>query len=216
MATTGPNARFWNKAAAKYATRPVPDTAAYEKTLARTAAHLKSTDTAFEFGCGTGTTALKLAPSVARYVATDLSDAMIAIGKDKAAAANATNIDFVTATPEDSRWPDGTFDAAIAFNVLHLIKDRDRVLEAVHRILKPGGLFISKTPCLSEMNFFMGGLARAVVGGMQLAGRAPDVAFFSAKRLEAEMASTGFRILEREFHATKSSDIRPFLVAQRM
>ena len=77
-------ARFWDRAARKYAAAPISDTAGYERTLTCTREYLKPGDHALEFGCGTGTTALKLAPSVARYVATDISPEMIAIAREKA------------------------------------------------------------------------------------------------------------------------------------
>ena len=49
-------------------------------------------------------------------------------------------------------WPDGSFDIAFAFNVLHLVDNQEAALRGVHRLLRPGGLFISKTPSMKEMN----------------------------------------------------------------
>jgi ubiquinone/menaquinone biosynthesis C-methylase UbiE len=82
MPATGKDARFWDRAARKYAASPIGDMPGYERTLERTRHYLKPTDAAFEFGCGTGTTALNLAPSVARYVATDFAPEMIAIARE--------------------------------------------------------------------------------------------------------------------------------------
>ena len=146
------DARFWDRAARKYATDPIADNAGYERTLERTRHYLKRDDTAFEFGCGTGTTALKLAPSLGRIVATDISGEMIAIARERAEAEGCTNATFEVATPDAAPWPDGTFDVVFGFNVLHLVAAREAALRGVHRLLKPGGLFISKTPCLKEMN----------------------------------------------------------------
>jgi hypothetical protein len=78
-------------------------------------------------------------------------------------------------------------------------------------MLKPGGLFVSKTPCLSDAN----PLLRAVVPAMQLVGAAPHVAFFSAAALESEIAAAGFEIIERAFHGSGKKDARPFLVARK-
>lgn len=64
--STAYEARFWDRIARKYASDPIKDTAGYERTLARTRELLTHTDTVLEIGCGTGTTALKLAPSVQR------------------------------------------------------------------------------------------------------------------------------------------------------
>src|SRR5690349_11454840 len=115
------NTRFWDGAARKYAAQPLADPAGYERTLDHTRRYLKATDAAAEFGCGTGTTALKLAPAVARIVASDISPEMIAIGREKAAADRVENVEFAVATPEAAPWPDASFDVVLAFNLLHLI-----------------------------------------------------------------------------------------------
>jgi ubiquinone/menaquinone biosynthesis C-methylase UbiE len=205
------DAQFWDRIARKYAADPIADIAGYERTLERTRHYLRSDETAFEFGCGTGTSALKLAPSVGRIMATDISNEMIAIAREKAKAEGCTNATFEVARPEAAPWPDGTFDVAFGFNVLHLVTDREAVLRGVHRLLRPGGLFISKTPCLKEMN----PLIRIAVPLMQLIGKAPHVAFLSAEDLEHEMAAAGFEIVEIARHASRGKDVRPFVVARK-
>ncbi|MBC7769992.1 MAG: methyltransferase domain-containing protein [Phycisphaerales bacterium] len=211
MPATEQDPRFWNRIARKYAADPIVDSAGYERTLEHTRRYLKSGDSAFEFGCGTATTALKLAPAVARLTATDISSEMIVIAREKAAADNCTNASFEVGTPDAAPWPDATFDVALGFNVLHLAAPREAVLRGVHRLLKPGGLFISKTPCLKDMNF----MVRIAVPVMQAIGQAPYVAFFSAEELEREIAAAGFEIIERARHGTRGKDVRPFLVARK-
>lgn len=206
------NARFWDRAARKYAKDPIADMEGYERTLDHARGLLKSTDAAIELGCGTGTTALKLAPSVVRLVATDISPEMIAIAREKAAAENCANVEFAVATPDAAAYPDASFDAAMAFNLLHLVEDRAAALRGVHRLLKPGGLFISKTPVLTEM-----GLAiRLLVPVMQAFGKAPYVGFFSAEALEREISEAGFEIIERARHGSGKKDMRTYLVARKL
>jgi ubiquinone/menaquinone biosynthesis C-methylase UbiE len=205
------NTRFWDGAARKYAAQALADPAAYERTLESTRGHLKPTDVVVEFGCGTGTTALKLAPAAARIVASDISPEMIAIAREKAAAERVSNVEFAVATPEAAPWPDASFDAAIAFNLLHLIEARHTALANIHRLLKPGGLFISKTPCLGDAN----PIYRVLVPVMRLVGKAPYVAFLSNNDLEREITVAGFEIITRERHGSKPKDPRPFLVARR-
>lgn len=206
------SARFWDRIARKYAASPIEDMAGYERTIDHARRLLKSTDTVFEFGCGTGTTALKLAPSVARYVASDISAEMIAIGREKAAAEGSAKLEFAVATPEAAPYPDASFDAAIAFNVLHLIEDRAGALRAAHRLLKPGGLFLSKTPQLKAMNPGI----RLLVPLMQAIGQAPYVAFLSADDLERDIAASGFEIIERAKHGSGKKDLRTFFVARKI
>lgn len=212
MLRTTNDARFWDRIARKYAADPIADMAGYERTLERTRHYLQSDHIVFELGCGTGTTALKLAPAVGRIVATDVSSAMIAIAREKAKGEGHLNVAFEVATPDAAPWPDATFDVVLGFNVLHLVAARKAALAGVHRLLKPGGLFISKTPCLKEMN----PLIRVAVPVMQLFGKAPYVAFLSAEDLEREIAAAGFEIVERARHASRGRDARPFLVARKL
>jgi ubiquinone/menaquinone biosynthesis C-methylase UbiE len=205
-------ARFWDRAARKYATDPIKDMRGYERTLDRINHLVSSTDTVLEIGCGTGTTALRLAPSVSRMIATDVSSEMIAIAREKATAQACQNGEFSVATVEQAPGPDGTYDAVIALNLLHLIADLPSALAHVHRLLKPGCLFISKTPCLSEMNLFI----RLAVPVMRLIGKAPYVSFFSAAELEAGIADAGFTIVERGRHGSQSKDPRIFVVARKL
>lgn len=206
------DARFWDRIARKYAADPIADMAGYERTLERTREFFGGDEAAFEFGCGTGTTALRLAPSLGRIVATDISPEMIAIAREKARAQGCVNAEFDVATPDAARWPDGSFDVALGFNVLHLVAARQAALLAVHRLLKPGGLFISKTPCLKEMN----PLVRLAIPLMQAIGKAPYVAIFSGQELEREIEAAGFEIVESARHGTKGKDTRPFIVARKV
>ena len=205
------DARFWDRSARKYAADRIADMTGYERTLERTRHYLKGDETAFEFGCGTGTTALKLAPSVGRIMATDISNEMIAIAREKARAEGRGNVTFEVTRPEAAPWPDGTFDVAFGFNVVHLVAEREAALRGVHRLLRPGGLFISKTPCLKEMN----PLIRLAIPLMQLVGKAPYVASFSADELQREIAAAGFEIIELARHGSRGKDVRPFVVARR-
>ncbi len=212
MPQANDNPRFWDRIARKYAKDPIADMAGYERTLEETRRYLKASDSVFEFGCGTGTTALRLAPSVGHLTATDISNEMIAIAREKAAAAGVTNTSFEVATPNALTLPEQSFDVALGFNVLHLVAAREAALRGVHRVLKPGGVFVSKTPCLSEMNPAI----RLVVPLMQAIGQAPYVAFFSADELERAIVDAGFEIIERARHGVKGKDVRPFFVARKM
>jgi ubiquinone/menaquinone biosynthesis C-methylase UbiE len=204
-------ARFWDRLARRYAADPIKDVAGYERTLDRTRRYLGATDTVLELGCGTGTTALRLAPHVSRLVATDISSEMIAIAREKAASQACANAEFVIATPERVPWTDCSFDAVLAFNLLHLLGGRPSAFAQVLRLLKPGGLFITKTPCLAEMN----PLIRLAVPVMRVFGKAPHVEFFAAVDLENEIKAAGFTIIEQARHGSHRTDARVFIVARK-
>jgi len=72
-ASTTRKAAFWDRVARKYAADPIADMAGYEATLRRVQTLLTDDQDVLEIGCGTGTTALRLAPSVRRMLATDVS-----------------------------------------------------------------------------------------------------------------------------------------------
>lgn len=205
------NTRFWDHAARKYSADPIADEAGYERSLARTAEFMRATDVTFEFGCGTGTTALKLAPHCAHLLATDISAEMIAIAREKEAAEGTGNVTFEVGVINDERWRDKAFDLVLGFNILHLLDERQAALEAVHSLLKPGGLFISKTPCLTEMSFAI----RLALPLMQAIGKAPHVDFFSETTLTGEITQAGFEIVASERHGTRGKDVRAFIVARK-
>jgi len=211
MARSAADLRFWDRVARRYAADPIADMEGYERTVERTRHLLRPTDTVLELGCGTGTTALSLAPHVARMVATDLSGEMIAIAREKAATERCGNAEFAVARPEDAPWPDASFDAVLAFNLWHLVADRAAALAHVRRVLTPGGLFVSKTPCLAEMN----PLIRLAVPVARLIGKAPWVAIFSAGGLEREIEAAGFAIVERARHGSGAKDARIFIAARK-
>jgi len=184
---------FWDGLARGYAKKPVKDVDAYEHTLARTRSYLGANDRVVEVGCGTGSTALRLAGVVGQYTASDISSAMIAIAEEKAAAEEAGNLRFVHAALADAPQTAGGFDAVLAFHLLHLVDDLPAALRAVADRLRPGGVFISKTVCLGGRG---GWKLRVFVRVMRLLGVAPPVAYLSADELEAAIAGAGFEIVE--------------------
>ena len=91
------DARFWDRAAKKYAASPIDDEAGFERTLARTRALMPPDARVLELGCGTGTAALRLADSVKSYVGTDISAGMIAIAQQKLETAHQNGLNATLA-----------------------------------------------------------------------------------------------------------------------
>ena len=86
---------FWNKAANKYAASKIADVGGYEETMGRAKALLKPGDHVLEIGCGTGSTAMVLAPHVKHYTGTDIAEGMLRFAHEKQAAASIDNLTFV-------------------------------------------------------------------------------------------------------------------------
>lgn len=185
--------RFWNKLADKYARRPIDDEAAYKHKLEKTQEFFRPDMIVLEFACGTGGTALRHAPFVAEITAIDYSENMIAIARSKAEAAGVTNVRFAVESIQDHAAPDATYDVVMGMSILHLLPDRAEMLEKVHRLLKPGGLFVSSTICLGNMN----PVFRLALPIMRFFGKAPFVDTFTADRLAGQIEAAGFAIEHR-------------------
>jgi SAM-dependent methyltransferase len=205
-------ARFWDRIAVKYAADPIADVAGYEATLQRVKGLLSDDQDVLEIGCGTGSTALRLAPFTRRLLATDVSAGMIAIAREKLAANPVPRLSFAVADADVPLDGQGEFDAVLAFNLLHLVTDLDRALELAVQALRPGGLLISKTACIAEMNPLIPYLALPV---MRAIGKAPHVLSFDADTLQAAIARQGMDIVSVERHGTRRKDIRVFIVARK-
>ncbi len=188
---------FWDKAAQKYSKSKISDMDAYTYTLGRTRSYLSATDNVLELGCGTGSTALLLAENVAHITASDLSGNMIKVGQEKAADQGISNVTFVQSDVMGSAIGDGPYDAVMAFNLLHLLQDPRAAIRRVHGMLKPGGLFISKSVCTPGAQLpFKFRLILMVLPLMQWLGKAPYVNFMDIEELEAMVAAEGFEIME--------------------
>lgn len=188
-------AAFWDKIAPKYAQDPIKDMQAYEYTLGRTLSYLTSEDRVLELGCGTGNTAVQIAPHVRTIIGTDISPAMVNIARGRD---NPTrNAEFRTATAKQAANFAENFDAVLAFNLFHLVDHFEDVIADVHRMLPTGGYLISKTPCLADpVVGFKRHLFRVMIPVMQAFGKAPDVRFFTQKELEDALGFAGFDIVE--------------------
>ncbi len=205
---------FWDRTAERYAKSPIADEGAYEYTLERVRSFLSEGVRVLELGCGTGTTALKLSPGTGQYLGTDISGQMVRIAEGRAAEAGRENLSFRTGGVQDVVFDGGRYDAVLAFNLLHLLEDLPTALAGISRLLKPGGLFISKTLCLPDRGFPPKlTLLRAALPLMQLVGKAPYVRLTKIRELEREIFHAGFEIVE-----TGNYPARPpsrFIVARR-
>ncbi|GJM13486.1 MAG: SAM-dependent methyltransferase [Pseudohongiella sp.] len=181
---------FWDKKAEKYAKSPIADEETYNRKLETTRRYLNADSTVFEFGCGTGTTALKHAPFAKHIVATDISPKMIEIASGKAKAEGITNVEFLVSTLEDFDAPDGSFDVVMAHNILHLLEDPQSAIQSAYRLLKPDGVFVTSTFC-------MGGTFshwRILLFIMRIFGQAPFVQVMKRETLTGYFKDAGFEI----------------------
>ena len=229
--------RFWDKTARKYAAATIAAMAGCEPSLQRVRQRLRPTDRVLELGSGTATTALRLAPATAHYTAADLSPAMVDIARQKLkdAPPDVHRMLHLVVADADAHLPapapapvgwQGTcltetasqaaegWDTVLAFNLLHLVPDLDHTLAQVLRHLRPGGLFISKTPCVGQMNPLVPHVALPVLRLLRIA---PPMHVLTEDQLLTAIERSGLTIDSVEHHATpkRSRDWRPFVVARK-
>ncbi|MEL6201990.1 MAG: class I SAM-dependent methyltransferase [Pseudomonadota bacterium] len=212
LTNTDKSRRFWDRHAPKYAKSKISDLKGYERSLDRTRDYLTNDQNVLEIGCGTGKTAIAHAPYAGHVTGTDIADGMVEIAREKAADGGSLNVDFLPAPADDLGFPAATFDLAMSHNLYHLVDDVDAALAEAHRVTKPGGIFITKTPCLGEMNVVMRRLVLPVMTRFYGLG---NVQMFTLGEWENSLKQAGFIIEAVEFHGTAGKDTRPFIVCRK-
>ncbi len=94
---------------------------------------------------GTGEFSLATARRADSVLCTDQSEAMLKQARKKAARKGLSNIAFAQRDVTALSDPDGSFDAVIAANVLHLLDDPEPAVRELWRVTAPGGRLILPT-----------------------------------------------------------------------
>jgi len=200
--------RFWDKTASQYDQIEMKDEQTYRQILQRTKTHLRISDLALDLGCGTGLISNEIAEDVNEIHAIDISSNMIAIAEKKAKERSIANINYAHTTIFDERYKEGAFDVILAFHVLHLLEDEHIVLRRINELLKPGGLFISATPCVGEKMFLRNLLSFAGRVGLM-----PSIRPFKIRNLVHAIEKGNLSIVETD--CLKKSSQEYFIVARK-
>ena len=153
---------FWDRNARIYNRFMRKDRAAYEKMYALIRPVVKA-KTVLELATGTGLIAKHIVNAAAHIEATDASTEMIAEAKrDNRSAKLHFSVQDMFRLP----YADGSFDAVIVSNALHIVPQPEKALREIRRVLKDDGVLIAPTFTHSENSF--SGKVRAFF--MKLAG----------------------------------------------
>jgi ubiquinone/menaquinone biosynthesis C-methylase UbiE len=181
---------------------------AYQKKLQITREYFRPDMEVLEFGCGTGSTAITHAPYVKHIEAIDISSKMIEIAQCKADANNIENVAFKCSTINEFSVPDQTLDAVLGLSILHLLDNKEEVIAKVHKMLKPGGIFVTSTACIGDtMKFF-----KIVAPIGEFLGLMPLVKVFTTRELEDSLTNVGFQI-DYQWQPGKNKAV--FIVAKK-
>lgn len=136
---------FWDRAAGLYdlfewSNRKVNDAA-----RTRAGELIPAGARVLDCAAGTGEFSLAATKRAGSVLCTDQSEAMLARARKKVRKRGLSNVSFarrdITALPD----PDGSFDAVIAANVLHLLPDPEPAVRELWRVVAPGGRLILPT-----------------------------------------------------------------------
>ena len=90
-------------------------------------------------GCGFGEDAIRLAMLGAEVFASDLSDKILEIARQRAERAGVNNIQFDVMAAERLGYHAHAFDAVFLHDILHHV-DIPKALQEIQRVVRPGGM----------------------------------------------------------------------------
>lgn len=191
--------KFWDRASKNYDTTEERFEVIHSRARDKTKEHLKATDIVLDYGCGTGTKSCELADQVSQILAIDISAQMIELAKAKGAAHSIENVRFEQATIFDKELVVNAFDAVMAFNMLHTVPEPQNIVNRIYEVLKPGGLFISVTPCMADKKSFSVSLQISVFRVLSNLGFVPiNFEFYKSSDVDDLIGTGGFQTIESE------------------
>lgn len=205
----GKGAILFNVLARRYSKAPIADMVSYEKKLELTRKYLTPACEVFEFGCGTGSTAVQHAPFVKHIHGIDYAKNMVAIANEKREAEKLNNASFAVGDIDTLVVEPARYDVVLGLNIVHLLEDKPAALHKVYEMLKPGGYFISSTPILESFD----GIWGAIMPLMRAIPGLPSVHTLSQEQFSGYLANAGFEEVERWSHGSQT--IALFLVVQK-
>ena len=132
---------FWDRNAGRYDRFMRKDRAAYEKMYELIRPIVKA-KTVLELAAGTGMIAKNIVIAAAHIEATDASAEMIAEAKrDNRSAKLHFSVQDMFCLP----YADGSYDAVIVSNALHIVPQPEKALAEIRRVLKDDGVLIAPT-----------------------------------------------------------------------
>jgi ubiquinone/menaquinone biosynthesis C-methylase UbiE len=105
-----------------------------------------------ELGCGTGLYTETLQKISQQIVATDFSEEMVEMARQK--RGDLKNVRFEQADALNLKFKDESFDGIFMANLIHIIGNAEKVIQESRRMLKNGGSLIITSFAIDDMSFF--------------------------------------------------------------
>lgn len=181
--------RFWNRVASGTSDRLGMTSLAL---IQLAVSHLKSSDKVLDLGCGWGTLTNEIAKDVHHVQGIDPAERMIDLAKLNAEKQAIDNVSYRQTNIFDPQLQSGSFDAVLAFNVLHYIEELPDTIQRIQDLLKNGGMLITSTACLKEKWSFARMLL-FLLSGLRII---PSTSFYRKSDLEKIITAGGFELIQ--------------------
>lgn len=136
------NKKFWERVAKLYAPFMKSSDGLYEDISQRIRLYLKEDMGVLELACGSGQLSFRLAKRVKLWEATDFSPKMIA---EAGKRPHSSRLHFSVQDAASLPYADGTFDAIVIANALHIMPEPEKAMAEIRRVLKSDGLLFAPT-----------------------------------------------------------------------
>jgi ubiquinone/menaquinone biosynthesis C-methylase UbiE len=138
-----------------------------------------------DYGCGRGDFTQFLIPHAASVHGVDVSEKALQMARQ-----STTGIDFKLLVDSTIPYPDNFFDTIFSVDVLEHILDIEATLEEIHRILKPGGVFLIATSEFTRLKMM---LILIVAFHRFFYPTTPHIRYFSRWNLADLLIKKGFK-----------------------
>ena len=206
---------FWDKQAKRFDDSQKQFEPASQELIARTKEYLNANDNVLDYGCATGTKTIELADRVKHIHGLDFSAEMISEATKKKDKVNVTNVSFSQGTIFNDDLEKASFDRIIAYSIIHLLEDSEKVIQRIHELLKPGGLLISETACFKDKMDFKTRLEFTTYRFMKRLGIFPlHLNMFKISDVEQLINRQNFNVVKAEIFFFNGMTIS-FIVAEK-
>ena len=161
-----------------------------------------------EVGCGNGTYSKILILEAENLTATDFSDEMVAVAKERLKGVE--NVSVEKANCFNLSYPDSSFNTVFMANLLHIIREPEKAVAEGKRVLKKNGKLIVISFTTEGMTFFnrLGMIYRY----LKTYGKpSPTAQTLTVQKTRDMVKNCGFEIEEAKLIGNKSKAI--FIIA---